>query len=177
MYNHSKWKQLGIIVILLFFAGFMAACGGDNEPGVNDNTIDNGIEPTQDGGLVEPTAMIDEPTPTAMVLETDVMEPTMMPTEMMEETAVPTEEMEPTMEPTVEMTATAEITGTQESTAPMDQPAIVRGSDLIGAELMTMTDEAIAEVEEILFDANGDIQYAILSVAEMTDEFPYYAVA
>src|SRR5690606_28651863 len=31
--------------------------------------------------------------------------------------------------------------------------------------------------EEILFDANGDIQYAILSVDEMTDEFPYYAVA
>lgn len=177
MYNRRNWKQLGIIVMLLFFAGFMVACGGDNEPGVNDNTIDNGIEPTQDGGLIEPTAMIDEPTPTAMVLETEVMEPTMMPTEMMEETAVPTEEMEPTMEPTVEMTATAEITGTQEGTAPMDQPTIVRGSDLIGAELMTMTDEAIAEVEEILFDANGDIQYAILSVDEMTDEFPYYAVA
>lgn len=177
MYSRNNWKQLGLALILLFVAGFMAACGGDNEPGVNDNTIDNGIEPTQDGGLVEPTAMLDDPTPTAMVMETEVMEPTMMPTEMMEETAVPTEEMEPTMEPTAEMTATAEITGTQEGTAPMDQPTIVRGSDLIGAELMTMADEAIAQVEEILFDANGDIQYAILSVDEMTDEFPYYAVA
>jgi len=175
MYNRNKWKQLGIALILLLFAGFMAACGGDDEPGVNDNSIDNGIdvEPTQDGGLIEPTAVFDEPTPTAMVLETEVMEPTMMPTETMEETAVPTVEMEPT----VEMTATAEITETQEGTAPMTQPSIVRGSDLIGAELMTMTDEAIAEVEEILFDANGDILYAILSVDEMTDEYPYYAVA
>lgn len=173
MYSRNNWKQLGLALILLFLAGLMAACGGDNEPGVNDNTIDNGIEPTQDGGLVEPTAMLDDPTPTAMMMETEVMEPTMMPTETMEETAVPT----PEMEPTVEMTATAEITETQEGTAPMTQPSIVRGSDLIGAELMTMADEAIAQVEEILFDANGDIQYAILSVDEMTDEFPYYAVA
>ena len=111
MYNRNKWKQLGIALILLLFAGFMAACGGDDEPGVNDNSIDNGIdvEPTQDGGLIEPTAVFDEPTPTAMVLETEVMEPTMMPTETMEETAVPTVEMEPT----VEMTATAEITETR----------------------------------------------------------------
>lgn len=173
MYSRNNWKQLGLALILLFLAGLMAACGGDNEPGVNDNTIDNGIEPTQDGGLVEPTAMLDDPTPTAMMMETEVMEPTMMPTETMEETAVPT----PEMEPTVEMTATAEITETQEGTAPMTQPSIIRGSDLIGAELMTMADEAIAQVEEILFDANGDIQYAILSVDEMTDEFPYYAVA
>jgi hypothetical protein len=183
MFDSNKWKRLGIVMILLLLVGAMVACGGDeNEPSVNDNgtvtipeddnVLDNegGVVQTVEGDDVLPTEIPNEPTVTPMVEleETEVMEPTIMPTEVMEET------MEPTMEATAEMTATMEITDTEEGM--MDQPSIVRGSDLIGADLTTVGDEEIAEVEEILFDANGDIQYAILSVDEMTDEFPYYAI-
>lgn len=154
----------------------MVACGGDeNEPGVNDN--DSGVVQTVEGDDVLPTVIPNEPTVTPMVEieETEVMEPTIMPTEIMEETMEPTAEMEPTLEATAEMTATMEITDTQEGM--MEQPSIVRSSDIIGAEMLNAADEEIAEVEEVLFDANGDIQYVILSVDEMTDDFAYYAVA
>ncbi|MBK8899583.1 MAG: PRC-barrel domain-containing protein [Anaerolineaceae bacterium] len=178
MFDSSKWKKLGIVMVLLLLVGALVACGGDeNEPGTNDNTVTIPDEDVEGGGGgldddVLPTTIPNEPTITPMVEETEVMEPTIMPTEVMEETVEPTVEVEPT----AEMTATVEMTDT-EGIGPMDQPTIVRGSDLIGAELVNAADEEVAEVQEILFDANGDIQYVILSIDELTDDFPYYAVA
>lgn len=159
----QNWKKFGIVMILLLLVGAVVACGADGND--NDTTANTNDTMTETGDDVLPTEIPNEPTITPIAEETD---------DMME----PTAEMEPTMEmePTAEMAATVESSESEDE-AMMEHPTIVQGSDLIGAELMSMSDEKIAEVQEILFDANGDIQYVVLSVEGMTEEFPYYAVA
>lgn len=169
MLSRNKMKQLGLALILFMVMGALAACGGESE-----NATPTVVTVVEDEELT--TEIPNEPTLTPMVEETPMEEMTEEPTELPAEAA--TEEMEPTVEAeeTPEVTATAEMTETEETMDPADQPSIVRASSLLGMDLVNGADEEIAEIQEILFDEAGSIQYIILSVEEMTDEFPFYAV-
>jgi sporulation protein YlmC with PRC-barrel domain len=165
-------------MIHLLLVGAIAACGADDDNNGSDaNDNDTVTVPTLSGeDEVLPTEVMDEPTATPMLEETEetVEEPTLAPTEE-EEIEEPTVEATAEIEPTAE--SSEEITATEESTAPLDEVSTFRASDIIGMELWNSAEEQIAEIQEVLFDENGDIQYVILSSDKMSDEFPYYAVA
>lgn len=178
MIIRKRLNRLLMILAALLVAVSVAACG----PGDDDTPEDAGpVDPnatmdttTMDEPVDEPLneGMTEEPLDEEMATEEPPMEPTALPTatpipEMTEET------MEPTVEPTIE--ATAEMTATEEAMTMDETASVMRADDIIGWNIHNAADEEIAEIDEVLFDENGDIQYVILNVDDTMDS-PYYAV-
>lgn len=52
---------------------------------------------------------------------------------------------------------------------------LAQGSTVIGRDIETAAGDDLAEVNEVLFDQEGNIQYVVLDINESEADFPYYA--
>lgn len=65
---------------------------------------------------------------------------------------------------------------TEAALAPTETTTVVNADVVIGWEIHNLADEQIAEISEVLFNQDGEIQYVILDVDDMIAEMPAYAV-
>jgi len=206
MVNLNQWKKVLALVTVLVLGLVVVACGAgddtndnlnDTVPGdvTNDNDITNGLDDNglndngvlstpiigEDSMTIEPTNALTmtEETPTidVNVVETPAVDMTETPMiDLTETPMIDVTEPAPAITSTDTVTSTGVMTSSTTTADTMNETAVVRGSDIIGANIYANTNDEIAEVKDILFDPSGEIQYVILDVQNMSEDFPYYAV-
>lgn len=164
-----KKSKILLVACMLVLTLMLGACDDDNTP-------NNGAEPTADAGVIDDTI---EETPdlsaTADAIEAIATDDAnMVATEVAQGDMNATEEAEMMMatEEAMEMEATPIVTDTAVMTDEMSAEIlnVAQSNNLIGLDIDDETGTKVGEVSEVLFDESGQLQYVIVDVSEFLAE-------